>query len=564
MHPDDKSWFSTIEAPLVAKSEQINWDKKADIVIVGCGGAGISAALHALEDKQSVVAIDRFDSGGATKASGGVVYAGGGTKQQKDAGVKDTAKQMFDYLKLETGTVVSDKTLRNFCQDSVKNMDWLEKHGVDFRATYWPEKTSYPAPQYFLYHPDNSMTGSYASKSVPAARGHRGYVPVEEGKKAMNLGGSIYTPLQEQALKKGLDLITYSEVKQIVTDNKDNVIGVKVLCFDDEKTLNLYKKYRQKAHKWMLAYPPILPGHSFVYKYVLHLMAKATKLEEQRNVKYISAKKAVILSAGGFVYNQQMIKEYAPKYIAGYPLGTDGDNGSGIRLGQSVGGKATHMNRVTAWRFINPPLSFGKGLILNAQGERFIDEMTYGATLGVDMVENHNGDAWLILDDRLIKQAKEDVKGDKALDFQRQLAMLNIWFGTKKASTIEALAEKISINPEILKKKITQYNAQTKDEFEKLDQDKEKLTNAPFYAINIGIRAKLFPCPTLTLGGLSVEETSGEVIHEATGKPIKGLYAAGRNAVGVCSHNYISGLSIADCIYSGRRAAKHIAEQKNT
>ena len=60
--------------------------------------------------------------------------------------------------------------------------------------------------------------------------------------------------------------------------------------------------------------------------------------------------------------------------------------------------------------------------------------------------------------------------------------------------------------------------------------------------------------PTLSLGGLVVDEKSGAV-QRADGSAVPGLFAAGRNAVGICSHLYVSGLSAADCIYSGRRAA---------
>ena len=64
----------------------------------------------------------------------------------------------------------------------------------------------------------------------------------------------------------------------------------------------------------------------------------------------------------------------------------------------------------------------------------------------------------------------------------------------------------------------------------------------------------------MTLGGLRVNERTGAVLNEQ-GEDIKGLYAAGRNAVGICSHTYISGLSLADCVFSGRRAGRVMAEQ---
>jgi 3-oxo-5alpha-steroid 4-dehydrogenase len=62
----------------------------------------------------------------------------------------------------------------------------------------------------------------------------------------------------------------------------------------------------------------------------------------------------------------------------------------------------------------------------------------------------------------------------------------------------------------------------------------------------------------LTLGGLVVAEDTGQVCR-ADGSAIAGLYAAGRSAVGLCSNSYVSGLSLADCVYSGRRAGRHAA-----
>ncbi|MFD4183567.1 FAD-binding protein, partial [Rhodococcus sp. NPDC058514] len=47
----------------------------------------------------------------------------------------------------------------------------------------------------------------------------------------------------------------------------------------------------------------------------------------------------------------------------------------------------------------------------------------------------------------------------------------------------------------------------------------------------------------------------------ADGVAIEGLYAAGRTAVGICSNSYVSGLSLADCVFSGRRAAAHAARR---
>ncbi|MBS4104664.1 FAD-dependent oxidoreductase, partial [Tsukamurella paurometabola] len=77
-----------------------DWDATADVVVVGYGGAGAAAALAARESGADVLALDRYLGGGATNLSGGIVYAGGGTRIQRAAGIDDDAENMFSYLRL--------------------------------------------------------------------------------------------------------------------------------------------------------------------------------------------------------------------------------------------------------------------------------------------------------------------------------------------------------------------------------------------------------------------------------------------------------------------------------
>ena len=84
-----------------------------------------------------------------------------------------------------------------------------------------------------------------------------------------------------------------------------------------------------------------------------------------------------------------------------------------------------------------------------------------------------------------------------------------------------------------------------------------KIESGPFYANDIGTSAKMSPTSSITVGGLVVDEDTGEVLSSEGGK-VPGLYAAGRTAVGICSHYYVSGLSLGDCVYSGCRAAETI------
>jgi succinate dehydrogenase/fumarate reductase flavoprotein subunit len=196
-------------------------------------------------------------------------------------------------------------------------------------------------------------------------------------------------------------------------------------------------------------------------------------------------------------------------------------------------------------------------MIINQQGERYINEFRYGAAVGEAMVEENDGVAILVINGELKKIAREQCKPGKAQWFQRAPALLNLWFNSKEAKSVEELAKVANVPVDGLRRTLEEYNdaadGKTADRFHK-DADKmHAMRNGPYFAINAGIKSKRFPCPTLTLGGLVVDERTGQVKGE-DGGVIPGLYAAGRNAVGVCSRQYVSGLSIADCVYSGRRA----------
>jgi 3-oxo-5alpha-steroid 4-dehydrogenase len=106
------------------------------------------------------------------------------------------------------------------------------------------------------------------------------------------------------------------------------------------KIAEKHKKLMTKAETFQMLIPQNMPG-AFIPQFIGKIYIKrAQKIESNyREVIHIKANKGVCLSAGGFIFNREMIQENAPKYIDGMPLGTSHDNGSGIRLGQTVGGK---------------------------------------------------------------------------------------------------------------------------------------------------------------------------------------------------------------------------------
>ena len=530
------------DPPLVlTKSDDNSWDQEADVIVVGFGGAGACAALEAKAQGVRVLVLDRFHGGGATAISGGVFYAGGGTHIQQEAGVDDDAEAMFRYLSLEVKGVVSEETLRDFCDRSVENLGWLEGHGVPFEGSLCPYKTSYPTDDYYLYYSGNEGFSPYKDAAKPAPRGHRA--------KGTGLPGeSFYEPLRASAVRAGIDVEYEARVSRLVIDGSHHVLGVEYRKIKRGFWSQLHRKLHQAAIA-IVKYNP---------KLAAKLRKRCFQIEAEHSVvTRARALNGVVLAAGGFIYNRAMVKEIAPNYRAGMPLGTASDNGSGILLGQSVGAKTDLMDRISAWRFINPPEAFAKGMIINKKGERYINEFMYGAAVGEAMVEENDGEAIVIINAELKKLAREQCKPGQAQWFQRAPALLNLWFNTKEASSIEELAKITKVPADALQKTLDEYNdaadGKSADRFGK-DADKmHAMRSGPYYAINAGIRSKRFPCPTLTLGGLVVDERTGQVKGES-GSVIPGLYAAGRNAVGVCSRQYVSGLSIADCVYSGRRA----------
>jgi 3-oxo-5alpha-steroid 4-dehydrogenase len=536
------------EAPLrVADPAHVKWDDSAELLVVGFGGAGVCAALEARGQGTSVLALERFAGGGATARSGGVVYAGGGTPQQAAAGVEDSPQAMFDYLRQEVGDAVSADTLRDFCERSRDQLAWLQRQGAGFEGSVPPVKTSYPSDQYFLYYSGNKAVPCYASQARPAPRGHRALG------KGMS-GYNFYAPLKASALGQGVRLRTQCEVRRLVLDASGRVIGVE--AWELPAGSRAAKRHARLA-RWTDALHPYSPALAE------RLRCKVRELElAHAERRLIRADHGVLLSAGGFVFNQAMLTVHAPRYLGGLPLGTSGCDGAGIRLGHSVGGSMDRMDRASAWRFINPPLAWARGVIVNAAGQRYCNEEVYGAKLGHAMVEEQGGRAILIINRALYREAFAQIGPGKVWSFQRLPALLNLLFNARRGKTLGQLAERTGLPRAALEQTLVAYNAAARGEREdawgKSVGFLASLEQGPWYALDLSFDSALYPCPVITLGGLRVCESSGQVLG-GDQQPVPGLYSAGRNAVGVASNFYVSGLSLADCVYSGRRVGAHVA-----
>ncbi|MEV6345363.1 FAD-binding protein [Actinoplanes sp. NPDC051851] len=487
-------------------------EERVDVVVVGFGAAGACAAIEAAEAGARVLVLDRFGGGGATAISGGVVYAGGGTSVQLAAGATDTPEAMAAYLRHETGDAVTPATLRRFCAESPAMIDWLAARGVPFHASLCPDKTSYPTNRHYLY-----VSGNERAYPDPAPRGHRTHAPGTSGR-------LLFARLESAARAAGARVLTRARVHRLIVGADGVVAGVE--------------------GRWLRGWPAVVHRllHRFSVKPGLYLPRLGRALH--RPVALLEARYgrpfrveagAVILATGGFVFDRAMMREHAPGHRGVLRLGTPGDDGSGIRLGVAAGGATRLMDRVSLWRFLTPPSALAEGVLVDRDGRRFCDESRYGAAIGEALHRRPGGRAWLLIDADVRAEARRRLR-EQTLWFQRPQAWWWLGPGRISAPTVEEVAGKAGITP---------------------PTERKGLSRPPWSLIPVSTRG----APMLTLGGLRADESTGQVLR-ADGSGIPGLYAAGRTAAGICSRSYVSGLSLADCVFSGRRAGRAVLADK--
>ncbi|RSL74541.1 hypothetical protein CEP53_000103 [Fusarium sp. AF-6] len=216
---------------------------------------------------------------------------------------------------------------------------------------------------------------------------------------------------------------------------------------------------------------------------------------------------------------------------------------------------------MSAWRFLYPPTALLEGVVVSQEGQRIGAEDVYGALLTEKMILNHQSRGFLILDSAQWAKARKQV-WEQTASLVRLQRLHWLYWGYKRANSVQHLARKFNISEDGLAKTVETYNraieSSERDPMYKMPDARSPVLKPPFYGIDISATSNMGVQMVigLTLGGLRVDGETGLVLDDKGGK-IAGLYAAGRTAVGVCSDGYTSGLSLADGVFSGRRAALH-------
>jgi succinate dehydrogenase/fumarate reductase flavoprotein subunit len=268
-------------------------------------------------------------------------------------------------------------------------------------------------------------------------------------------------------------------------------------------------------------------------------------------IRYARARNGIVLATGGFVMNRDMVRRHAPLLLRSqHPIGTI-DDGSGIRMGMSVGGAAINMHEGFVTIPWYPPGCLVQGIFINAHGQRFINEDCYHGRVSHHIFQQSGDRVWLLVDHIAYEPPA----------FQ-QFARIEI---AAAGDSWEEIEQDLGLPPCSLTSTVAIYNAHAERGvdpfFHKSTKWLRPLDQPPFAALDCRVDHCVYS--SFTLGGLDTFPT-GEVLNEDRAI-IPGLYAAGRTACGLprWGAGYSSGLSLADCTFFGRMAGRQAARQQN-
>jgi 3-oxo-5alpha-steroid 4-dehydrogenase len=390
------------------------------------------------------------------------------------------------------GDLADEAKIRLYCDNSVEHFDWLVRMGARYKDTELKERAIMAMTDDCLLYTGNEKSFPFREIAKPCPRGHNLEVVGDNG------GPMLMGFLTENVERRAIRVEYNVRALCLIADDANTVHGV-VVRVDGE----------------------------------------------ERNVR---ARKGVILCAGGFVMNREMLDKYVPDLkLANIPIGSPGDTGTGILMGQGVGGAVIHMNEAFVTLPFYPPGSLTYGIFVNAQAQRFINEDIYHARMAHHVLKQVGKGIYLIV-------GHDDYKHPRFLNADI--------VGT--GETIEELADEIGLDAEMLRHTIEFYNVHAVQGEDPLFHKHEawlKPLEPPFAALDCTPGNGAF-YPYFTLGGLDTLPT-GEVLT-MEGELIPGLYAAGRTSCGLprTAAGYGSGMSVGDATYFGRVAGRHVATRE--
>lgn len=562
--------------------EEETFDLSVDVLVVGSGGGGMTAAMAARAAGLDTLLVEKAERfGGSTALSGGGIWVPG-AKAQARVGHRPDPEETLEYLRAITKGVVSEARLRAYVETAPRMLELVEEH-TDAELVWKPGY-----PDYFPEEPGGSAEGSVINLEPIDLRSlgedeEKLLKPAAVGPRGMWL-----RPLElkafftiRQKLEGKLVLLRF-----LWRALRARVLGERIVAMGQALAAQLWLGLRR------LGVPVWLgsPLRSLIT--AADGTVRGAVVEHEGRELRIAARGGVILATGGFEHNPEMRRRYQPFVPEDYSLGNAGSTGDGIRAGQEAGAALDLMDE--AWWF--PTLAWPSGrlhmmlnertmpaqFIVNGDGERFINEATPYSEFGHAMIAGQETGTtyipcWLITDDRSWRRYV--IAGHLPLP-QIPFApvptgsrMVASWLEegvVKQGGSWAELAAQIGVPAEALERTARRYNEVAArghdDDFGRGDSAYDRyygdetlpnpnlapLGGPPYYAFRIVLG------DLGTNGGLLTDEDA-RVLRE-DGKPIPGLYATGNTSAAVMGRTYAgAGATIGPAMTFGYRAAEHVA-----
>ncbi len=504
LNPDD--YKTAVENDATAEDSTVD----ADVVVVGAGGAGMTAAITAAAEGKSVVVLESQSmvGGNSVRATGGMNAAKTVYQDENEfgesAGVEKTLKTAaekyadnetitalaktvseqwaayqanptgyFDSVELmELDTMIGGKGINDpelvetLCANSADAIDWLDEHGITLHNV-----------------------SSFGGASVK--RIHR---PVNAEGKTVSVGSYMIPLLQENCEKAGVKMMLDTTATEILTDANGAAVGVKATGASGETvTVNA---------------------------------------------------KAVVLATGGFGANLDMVVKYKPELKGFMTTNAPGIQGQGIEMAQAIGAATVDMDQIqihptveaNTAALITEGLRGDGAILINEEGKRFIDEVGTRDVVSAAEIAQTGSYSWLVVDQAMV-DASSVIQGYIKKGY------------TVTGATYEELGKAMGVDAAAFAETMEKWNGYVEA---KNDPDfgrtsfANPLNTAPYYAVKVtaGVHH--------TMGGLKINANT-EVLNEK-GEVIPGLFAAGEVTGGVHGANRLGGNAVADFTVFGRIA----------
>jgi len=463
-----------------------HYDAEVDVLVVGFGCAGACAAIEASDAGAETLILERAGGAGGTSAlSGGVLYLGGGTAVQKACGFEDSPEAMATFLDRACGPAADLEKIESYCRGSVEHYHWLIEQEVPFKHSFYPEPNMESPTDDCLVFTGGEDTWPFNEFTPRVARGHKPQHPAAAGNFLMQ---RLEAAVRRREVSVEFDV----SCEQLVVATDGRVVG----CAG------------RRA------------GEPFRAR----------------------ARRGVVLCAGGFVLDDEMIAHHAPQAArCSWRLSNGNDDGRAIRMGQAAGGETIHMGALECAIPLTPPRPMVRGICVDRSGQRFINEDAYYGRIGQKSLFELGGHFFWIHDEETYQVNDAEMQA------------------TWVAESIAELEGEMDLPTGSLVSTLALYNehaARGEDPlFHKGREFLKPLVVPPFAAIEIGTEQVTYA--TFTLGGLHTN-SAGEVLSPE-GKAVAGLYAAGRTTSGIAAIGYVSGISLGDASFFGRLAGRSAA-----